>query len=319
MPRRPVSIRFIDDAIPVELEDQELAPPAHASGGPAPRAPPSSAVVPRMTSGWTTLGWTRRAVRRGLRGWHPRGCPGPAARASRPSYVVLAPRMACGRLRGHCPQEGRAARAPERRSLSSPPATRTTSRSRKPGRAARALSSPGREPHHPRRCNHLTEPQQGETATGPSDPTTDADATAPETLDVSSPSTAEALPVDDEVLTEPARCRRPRTTSRSRRPTRSSQSRPPSRRWPPSRRSRPRARSTPPSRRRSRSPSWSTRARGRRHRRRPIGLRPVCGGPCCRSRCRAGARARHRHPARADHDGGAAQRAGRRDPEPQAR
>ena len=76
------------------------------------------------------------------------------------SYVVLVARTACGRLRGHCPQEGRAARAPERRSLSSPPATRTTSRSRKPGRAARALSSPGREPHHPRRCIHLTEPQQ---------------------------------------------------------------------------------------------------------------------------------------------------------------
>ena len=88
------------------------------------------------------------------------------------SYVVLVARTACGRLRGHCPQEGRAARAPERRSLSSPPATRTTSRSRKPGRAARALSSPGREPHHPRRCIHLTEPQQEEAGTEPTSPTT---------------------------------------------------------------------------------------------------------------------------------------------------
>ena len=235
--------------------------------------------------------------------------------------------MACGRLRGHCPQEGRAARAPERRSLSSPPATRTTSRSRKPGRAARALSSPGREPRRPRRCNHLTEPQQGETATGQSDPTTDAEALAPETLDVTSLSTAEALPVDDEVTTEPASMSEvtegvadaTAAEARRRRGRRRGGGRRARGRYRRARRGGGRrARGRYRRARRQASPSpWSSRpSSAGRVRGCP---RSVGGGPCCGSRCRAGARAGHRHPARADHDGGAAQRAGRRDPEPQAR
>jgi small subunit ribosomal protein S1 len=49
----------------------------------------------------------------------------------------------------------------------------------------------------------LTEPQQGETAIGQSDPTPDAEAIAPENLDVTSASAAETLPVNDEVAAEP--------------------------------------------------------------------------------------------------------------------
>ena len=50
----------------------------------------------------------------------------------------------------------------------------------------------------------MTEPQQGETAVEQSDPTTDAEASAPENLDVTSSSTPEAPLATDEVITEPA-------------------------------------------------------------------------------------------------------------------
>ena len=172
-----------DDAIAVELEHQELAPPPHAQEHLTLERLELARRSPRMTSGWTTLadvdwpsrkggvGGIREDVQVGQLGhpthrtwylspdWRVVGYAGTARRKAEPR----APRNG-GVCRAHQP-------------------TRTTSRSRKPGRAARALSSPGREPHHPRRCIHLTEPQQEETGTEPTSPTTIADETTPESVD----------------------------------------------------------------------------------------------------------------------------------------
>ena len=292
------------DPVAFELEHQELAAAPHARAAAGRRAPRSPPPCPASRS--TAPRWCpSRGVRRGPRGSRPRGCRGRVVRASQHRTSYLWRHTACGRLRGHCPQEGRAARAPERRSLSSPPATRTTSRSRKPGRAARALSSPGREPHHPRRCIHLTEPQQEETGTEPTSPTTIADETAAESVDAAI--TDEVSPVTEEAAA--AAGDEPEVTEEVAAAVEAVSPLPP----------RP-------------SPPEPSEARGRRDCE-PVAAEPRGGRDGCRSSpCRvcprrtwsgarrgAGARAGHRHAARADDDGGAAQRAGRRDPEPQAR